>query len=44
MTTPSFYFSSETTVEATTDKKTKNQTGQYGKSPNVFVTYATSFF
>lgn len=40
MTIPSFYFSSAITVVTTGDQEIENKTGQYGKSPNFFVTYS----
>lgn len=42
ITIPSFYFPPETTVVATGDQETENKTGQYGKSPNFFVTISTN--
>lgn len=42
MTMPSCYFSSETPVATTGNQETENNTGQYGKSPNFFVTYSTN--
>lgn len=40
MTILSFYFPSETTVVTTGDQEIENKSGQYGKSPNFFVTYS----